>query len=70
MRRLFICASALGLFMATPAMSAPNDDHNANKHDTARSDTSSHPATSSTLHNAPVRATTGAAFTRTGGTNS
>ena len=68
MRRLFICASALGLFMAMPAMSAPNDDHNGNKHDTARTDTNSHPARVNTQQNAPARTMPGGAFTRTGGT--
>jgi len=67
MRRLFICASALGLLMAMPAVSAPNDDLNGNKHDTARTDTNAHPAHVNTQQNAPVRTMTGGAFSRAGG---
>jgi len=68
MKRLFICATALGLFMAMPAMSAPNDNHNGDKHDTVRSDANAHAASGNAQQNAPARTTMGAAITRTGGT--
>jgi Ni/Co efflux regulator RcnB len=36
MKKLFVCATAIGLFLSVPALAAPNDDHHNDKHDAAK----------------------------------
>jgi Ni/Co efflux regulator RcnB len=67
MKRLFICATALGLFAAVPALSARDDNH-GNKHDAATQDVSRGSGSAGGHQNNQGRAMTGGTHTNTGGT--
>jgi Ni/Co efflux regulator RcnB len=69
MKRLFVCAVALGLFAAVPAASAPKGDHQGNNHQANTQGTNSHGASGGAHQNAPAGAMMGRARTRTGGGN-
>ncbi len=67
MKRLFICATALGLFAATPALSAQDNNH-GNKHNTTTQNASHGSGSAGGHQNNQGRAMTGGTHTKTVGT--
>jgi Ni/Co efflux regulator RcnB len=63
MKKLFVCATAIGLFMSVPALAA--DDHHSDTHGTAPSHSESSAPTRATHENGPTRATTQAVHSNT-----
>jgi Ni/Co efflux regulator RcnB len=70
MKRLFICAVALGLFAAVPAMSAPKGDHHDNKSNAGATGATFHGASGAAHLNTSGGAFTGGTHTGTGGASS
>jgi Ni/Co efflux regulator RcnB len=67
MKRLFVCAVALGLFAAVPAVAASGDAHHGDKHQGATQGASSHSGSGGATHHiTSAGAMTGVAHTRTG----
>jgi len=71
MKRLFVCAVALGLFAAVPAVAASGNDHHGDKHDAATHGTKFHGESGATHHNlSGGTMTSHTHFTETGGSTS
>jgi Ni/Co efflux regulator RcnB len=69
MKRLFVCAVALGLFATVPAFAARGDDHQGDKHNTATQDTKAHGASGGAHQNGPAGAMMGGGHAGSGGGN-
>ena len=69
MKQLFVCAAALALLAAVPAVAAPGGDHQGNKHDTATQGANSHATPGGTHQNAPGGAAAGGSHAGAGGGN-
>jgi len=69
MKKLFVCAAALGLFVSGPAFGAKDDDHQGNKHDAASQGTKAHGSSGGAHQNAPAGAMMGQGHTRNVGGN-
>jgi Ni/Co efflux regulator RcnB len=74
MKKLLVCAAALGLFVTMPAMSASDNNHQGNNHQgnnhqEGTQGTNSHSASGGTHQNAPGGATTGSTHKSNGGGN-
>ncbi|MGA7675187.1 MAG: RcnB family protein [Rhizomicrobium sp.] len=67
MKNLFICATALGLFMAVPAAAAPKDDHQGDNHQAATHATASHAASGGAHQSMQGGGMTGGSHTVTSG---
>jgi Ni/Co efflux regulator RcnB len=65
MKKLFVCATAVGLFMSVPALAAQNDDHHSDTRGTATVHSESSAPTRATHENGPTRATMQAVHSNT-----
>ena len=70
MKNLFICATALGLFMAVPAAAAPKDDHQGDNHQAATHATASHAASGGAHQSMQGGGMTGGSHMGAGGASS